>query len=253
MVKKLNELDVRITGDVVLRLKKSKAFLNGESEELDLGGKNLISIWSCRIMKWLGAITLIGLIGMAFYIWMWDSSPLTTKVDARITKIAKTSQGGNIDFEYEVNDKTYKSTQYANSLRKRWKDDPGTGEVVYLNFMPGKAKLKTTIERMDWSMLFIGPILPLGFLIGGIWGLRSAQRLSRIEDNATHLIEGVIDRRVPIKGMALVQYKAISPTNSGTEIFGSVNVGKLESILKDLQVGTPVAVVYAGDKEHTLL
>ena len=251
MAKSLAELDVQVSGDVQLRLKKSKQFLSGGSETIDLGGKSPISLWVCRLMIWLGLISLIGILGLTFYIWMWDSSPLTSETEVRVTSIDKKSQGGEVSFEYKVNGTDYKTTQYANSLRNEWKGEPGKGTAVYLNFMPGSSKLKPTVERMDWGMLFMGPIMPLGFLIGGVLGLRSTQRLARIEDNATHLLNGVVSNHFKTKGMVVVQYKAQSP--SGSEIFGSVDVGKLESVLPSLQVGAAVVVVYANDKEHTLL
>lgn len=253
MPKKLDELSNQLGFDEhALRFKKSHAFLSGQSEVLDLGGKSPVAIWLMRLLMFIGAIALVGILGLFFYIWMWDSSPLTTTVEARVTGIKKKSQGGDVSFEYKVNGQTYEADQYANSTKRAWQGENSTAEVVYLNFMPSAAKLKSTIERVDWMMLVLGPIMPLGFLIGGYMGLQAAKRMSRIEDNATHLLSGTVSKRIRSKGFVIVQYQTTSP-ESHDALFGGVQIGKLEPALAGMQVGARVAVVYASDKEHTLL
>jgi len=50
----------------------------------------------------------------------------------------------------------------------------------------------------------------------------------------------------------IVQYKTKSPITDA-EIFGGEQLGKLDPALKNMQVGSPVAIAYANDKEQTLL
>jgi hypothetical protein len=251
--KKLSELNNLLDdGQVFLRLKKSEPFLSGKSELLDLGGKSVGVFWFCQILFWLGLVSLIGILAMAAYIWMWDYSPLTGTVQADVIGIEKKSQGGDVNFQYEVSGKSHQIQQYANSTKRAWFEEDAKAEVVYLKFLPGAAKLNTNVEKMDWQIVFLGPIMPLGFLIGGYMGKKSAERLSRIEDNATHILNGSVSKRIPSKGFVIVQYKTASPI-SGQEIFGGVEVGKLEKALGGLQVGARVAVIYAGEKDHTLL
>ena len=253
MAKQFSELDNRISdGQIVLRFKRSESFFKDASAAIDLGGTSLISIWICRILTWVGCLALVGVLALAFYIWTWDSSPLTDTVQARVLNIDKQSQGGVVNYEYKVGNKTYAASQYSNSLESNWRNENSTAEVVYLNFMPGTSKLTKTAEPMDWSILLLGPILPLGFMLGGYLGKRSVQRMARIEDNATHLLDGTVTNHIPGKGMVVVQYKATSP-ETGNEIFGGVEIGRLEPVLSQMQIGTPVAVVYANRKDHTLL
>ena len=73
-----------------------------------------------------------------------------------------------------------------------------------------------------------------------------------IENNASHILNGEVTGRIKSKSTVIVQYKSKSPL-SGEEIFGSVQLGKLDPMLKQIENGTPVAVVFEGEKEDTLL
>lgn len=239
-------------GDLALRFKNSESFLSNGEVELDLGSTNFWTIWFCRILSCLGLIMLIGLLGMAFYIWMWDSSPLTSTVAANIVDFDKKSQGAVVRYQFKVDGKEYSAEQHVNSTERKWRDDNAKANVVYLNLMPNSSKLEKTVERMDWSILLLGPIMPLGFLIGGYLGTRAMQRLVRIEQNATHILRGEVTNRIPSKGTVIVQYKIMSPATN-VEIFGGEQLGKLDPALKSMQIGASVAIAYANDKDHTFL
>jgi hypothetical protein len=66
------------------------------------------------------------------------------------------------------------------------------------------------------------------------------------------VLNGTVSKRIPSKGFFIVQYQTTSQ-ESGDDLFGGVQIGKLEPILSGMQVGARVAVVYANDQEHTLL
>jgi len=253
MARKFNELTCNLSeGQVALRFKKSETFLSDPNAELELGGRSLIGLWFCRLLFWPGLLSLLGILGLAFYIWMWDSSPLTSTTEADITGYERKSQGGLLRYEYEVDRQTHTAATPTNSFSSEWEESEATTDIVYLKVAPGSSKPKINVERMDWSILILGPIMPLGLLLGGWFGRRAMERMARIEENATHLLHGVVNDHFPSKGQVIVQYKAIPPI-SGHEIIGAVQVGKLEPTLKQLYSGAPVAVVYASDKEHTLL
>jgi hypothetical protein len=209
------------SGQVALRFKNSESFLTDANAELNLGGTNPWSIWICRIMFWTGLAALIGILGLAFYIWMWDSSPLTKTVEADIVGLDKKSKGAVVEYKYEVEGNDYSTKQRVYSTKSSWKKANAKAEVVCLSFMPGTSKLKKSIERMDWSILFLGPILPLGFILGGCFGNRETKSMARIEENATHILSGEVTNRIRSKGVVIVQYKNVSP-ETGKEIFGGV-------------------------------
>jgi hypothetical protein len=224
-------------GQVALRHKRNAAFLSNAdpNAELDLGGTSLWAIRLCRILFWLGLLALIGVLVTSFHIWMWDGSPLTGTVDADVLRFEKNS-----------------AQQYANSTDRKWREPDGTVKVIYLDFMPGSSKIEKTVERMDWFMVCILPILPLGFVLGGYLYRKELQRMAQIEETATHVLNGQVTNRIKSKGTVIIQYKTVSP-NSQKEIFGGVQLGKLEPALANMQVGADVAVIFASGKQHTLL
>lgn len=253
MAKRLKELVCELDqGPVALRFKNSETFLSNEDTELDLGGTNIWAIWFCRFLFWFGLLALVGVMCLAFYIWMWDSSPLTSTVAADVVGYDQKSQGAVVRYQFEVDGKKVSAEQYANSTESKWRDANAKADVVYLNFMPSSNKLKKTVERMDWSILILGPIMPIVFLLGGHLGKRAMQRMARIEEKASHILRGEVTNRIRSKGTVIVQYKTKSPITN-EEIFGGEQLGKLVPALKNMQIGSPVAIVYANDKEHTLL
>ncbi len=241
-------------GQVALRHKRNAAFLSNAdpNAELDLGGTSLWAIRLCRILFWLGLLALIGVLVTSFHIWMWDGSPLTGTVDADVLRFEKKSRGGVVSYQYEVGGEKYSAQQYANSTDRKWREPDGTVKVIYLDFMPGSSKIEKTVERMDWFMVCILPILPLGFVLGGYLYRKELQRMAQIEETATHVLNGQVTNRIKSKGTVIIQYKTVSP-NSQKEIFGGVQLGKLEPALANMQVGADVAVIFASGKQHTLL
>jgi hypothetical protein len=109
-------------------------------------------------------------------------------------------------------------------------------------------------EREKFELfMFVICMLFLGGLGLAGWIMRSTQqRLKKIDDLATHVCSGKVERQIRSKGHVIVCYTFTSPETQ-QELRGTSQVGNLESVRGQLVAGAPVALLYATDKLHVLL
>lgn len=252
MAKSYKDLDVRIGDVTAIRFRRTENdyFFRHPERPVEpvLTGTAKAWIYVGYVLSIGGLIATLAFIGMMGITALFNSSAMV-ETTATITG----TQGQKVFYTYTVDGVQYEKEEDTRFISSAWNSGNAPEPARYLSFMPSVSRLTDNIEKLDVPLLIFAPLMLLGWTIGGFVVVRDYRRMTRLRDEATHLLDGVITGQMNMRnGPLTVYYAAVSPT-TGQLVKGSCSIGKLESVRHFLTAGTKVAVLYRDDKLHMIL
>lgn len=196
----------------------------------------------------IGAAIIVALVMVFGYIAVWNS-PLGVETMGTVDGY----DGTHVEYHYEADGVRYDKREPVNRSTTAWRSGDAPEPVVYLSFQPAESRLAFNVEGMDWGMAAFALIFA-GILPFSGWLLRRRHlRMIELRDEATHVLEGKVTNAISTRsGMQTFFYTATSP-DTGRDLRGSVNVGRLSTSFGRIAVGSNVAVLYRHDDLHAIL
>lgn len=254
MPKQANELTIQVENlnQVVYRYPHNKIYLEGRSAQPSLGGVNRVWLYLGYGMMVVCGLALVGLLAFSVYTAVWNSS-LAADVEGTVTGIDRSTGELLVFYSYSVDGVEYEKREPSpRRSSSGWADGNVPETITYLTFQPEVSRLDFNVEPFDFVVSIGGMIFIGGLVFAGYWSVRQQRRMTRLQEEATHVLAGQVQNVIPSQRSQNIVYVATSP-QTGEAVRGGTMVGKLEGVYGTLRPGVPVAVLYADDTLHAIL